>query len=77
MKPPPGKGTKVFLTIPLTLAIIKAMLVKVHNEILAVPLMNIRETIKIKPEELKFVQNFEVVRVEGKRSSRCCGWRKN
>ena len=59
----PGKGTKFFLTIPLTLAIIKAMLVKVHNEILAVPLMNIRETIKIKPEELKFVQNFEVVRV--------------
>lgn len=59
----PGKGTKFFLAIPLTLAIIKAMLVKVHNEILAVPLMNIRETIKILPGELKFVQNFEVVRV--------------
>ena len=59
----PGKGTKFSLTLPLTLAIIKAMLVKVHNEILAVPLMNIRETIKVLPKELKFVQNFEVVRV--------------
>ncbi|HLD41371.1 MAG TPA: chemotaxis protein CheA, partial [Candidatus Omnitrophota bacterium] len=59
----PGKGTKFFLTIPLTLAIIKAMLVKVHNEILAVPLMNIRETIKVLPGELKFLQNFEVIRV--------------
>ena len=59
----PDKGTKFFLTIPLTLAIIKAMLVKVHNEILAVPLMNIRETIKVLPGELKFLQNFEVIRV--------------
>lgn len=59
----PGNGTRFFLTLPLTLAIIKAMLVKVHNEILAVPLMNIRETIKVVPEELKFVQNFEVVKV--------------
>lgn len=59
----PGAGTRFFLTLPLTLAIIKAMLVKVQQEIFAVPLMSIRETIKIRREEIKLVQNFEVVKV--------------
>jgi two-component system chemotaxis sensor kinase CheA len=37
----------------LTLAIIKAMLVQVHNEIFAIPLISIRETIKISPQGYK------------------------
>src|SRR3989339_662769 len=56
-------GTRFFLTLPLTLGIIKAMLVQVQGEILAVPLMNIRETIKIKRHEIKLVQNFQVIKV--------------
>jgi len=56
-------GSKFILTLPLTLAIIKAMLVKVQEETYAVPLMNIRETIKIAKKELKFLQNFEVIKV--------------
>jgi len=58
-----GEGSRFILTLPLTLAIIKAMLVKVEEEIFAIPLMNIRETIKIMAEELKYLQNYEVVRV--------------
>jgi two-component system chemotaxis sensor kinase CheA len=56
-------GSKFILTLPLTLAIIKAMLVKVQEEIYAVPLMNIRETIKISQKELRYLQNFEVIKV--------------
>jgi two-component system, chemotaxis family, sensor kinase CheA len=56
-------GSKFILTLPLTLAIIKAMLVRVQEEIYAVPLMNIRETIKISKKELKYLQNFEVIKV--------------
>ncbi|TBR18850.1 chemotaxis protein CheA [bacterium] len=58
-----GVGSRFILTLPLTLAIIKAMLVKVENEIFAVPLMNIRETIKIEETEIRFLQSFEVIRV--------------
>ena len=57
------QGSRFILTLPLTLAIIKAMLVKVEEEIFAVPLMNIRETIKIKTTEIKYLQNFEVMKV--------------
>jgi len=56
-------GSRFILTLPLTLAIIKAMLVKVSEEIFAIPLMSIRETIKINSDELKRLQNFEVIKV--------------
>ena len=58
-----GKGTRFFLTLPLTLAIIKAMLVSVDNEIFAVPLMNIRESVKIDADTVKTIQNREVIKV--------------
>lgn len=59
----PGEGSRFMMTLPLTLAIIKAMLVKVVNEIFAIPLMSIRETLKLKEDEIKMLQNFEVIRV--------------
>ncbi|MEK9148984.1 MAG: chemotaxis protein CheW, partial [Candidatus Desantisbacteria bacterium] len=58
-----GAGSSFILTLPLTLAIIKAMLVKVKEEIFAIPLMSIRETIKLKEDQIKTLQTFEVVRV--------------
>lgn len=58
-----NEGSKFILTLPLTLAIIKAMLVSVKQEIYAIPLVNIRETIKIDIHELKILQSFEVVKV--------------
>ncbi|MFA6217885.1 MAG: chemotaxis protein CheA [Candidatus Omnitrophota bacterium] len=58
-----GQGSRFILTLPLTLAIIKAMLVKVGNEVFAIPLMSVREIIKIEETELRVIQNFEVARV--------------
>ncbi len=58
-----GKGTKFILTLPLTLAIIKAMLVKVGGEVFAIPLMNIRESVKVEANLVKTIQNREVITV--------------
>jgi len=58
-----GKGTKFILTLPLTLAIIKAMLVSLGEQIYAIPLMNIRETLKAKEEEVRIIKDIEVIRV--------------
>lgn len=57
------KGSKFILALPLTLAIIKAMLVKVGEEIFAIPLMSVREIIKIKEEELRVIHSYEVARI--------------
>lgn len=58
-----NRGSRFILMLPLTLAIIKAMLVKVEEEIFAIPLMNIRETLRLGENELKTLQNIEVFRI--------------
>lgn len=56
-----GGGTKVKITLPLTLAIIQALLVTVGEEQYAIPLNTIDETTFIIPEQIKKVQNQEVM----------------
>jgi len=58
-----GKGTTFVLTLPLTLAIIKAMLVGLGKELYAIPLMNIRETVKLSVSDIKMVKDMEVIRL--------------
>lgn len=58
-----GKGSTFVLFLPLTLAIIKAMLVKMGEQTFAIPLMSIRETVKIKGAEVKLIKDLEVVRL--------------
>ena len=61
-----GKGTKVTLMLPLTLAIIKAMLIKAANQIYAIPLSQIAEVIHIKKSELKKIGNIKAINLRGK-----------
>lgn len=55
-----GKGSKFIIRLPLTLAIIQALLVMVGNEKYAIPLSSTKEIIKITPEQIKMVQKQEV-----------------
>jgi len=56
-----GEGTTFALKLPLTLAIIQALLVKLHNEIYAIPLGVVAETAVISSHEVKSVSNQEVI----------------
>ena len=58
-----GKGTIITLKVPLTLAIIQGLLMKVVDEIFAVPLSAVLEIIRIKPDEIYTIQGREVIRV--------------
>jgi len=60
-----GKGTKVSIRLPLTLAIIQALLVKVNNYVYAIPISIIDSTLIISREEIKVVQNEEVIVIRG------------
>jgi len=55
------KGTKVTIRLPLTLAIIQALLVKVNNLVYAIPIASIDSTLKITKEDIQVVQDQEVV----------------
>jgi len=61
----PGAGTKITIRLPLTLAIIQALLISVYHEIYAIPLSFIDETVTILPQEIRTVQNQEVVLLRG------------
>ncbi|RXE60242.1 chemotaxis protein CheA [Acetivibrio mesophilus] len=55
-----GKGSRFIIRLPLTLAIIQALLVMVGNEKYAIPLSSTKEIIKITPDQIKMVQKQEV-----------------
>ena len=57
----PGLGTTVTLKLPLTLAIVQALMVEVSGETYAVPLGTVRETHVISPEDIKTVQSHEAI----------------
>lgn len=57
----PGRGTTVTLKLPLTLAIVQALMVEVSGEMYAVPLGTVRETHDISPDDIKTVQNQEAI----------------
>ncbi len=58
-----GKGTSLKLKIPLTLAIIQALLVGVQEEHYAIPLASVLETVRISKDEIYTVENRSVMRL--------------
>jgi two-component system chemotaxis sensor kinase CheA len=59
------EGTKFVLKLPLTLAIIQALLVNLDSGIYAIPLSNIQETIGIKESSIETVLGKEVILLRG------------
>jgi two-component system chemotaxis sensor kinase CheA len=55
------KGTRVVLTLPITLAILQALLIRNGNRIFAVPMGSIQETIELTGKEVKTMQGQEVI----------------
>ena len=60
-----NEGSIFKIKLPLTLAIIQAMLVQVQEEMYAIPLGSIDSTINIQPTDIKTVQNREVIVLRG------------
>ncbi|MDP2400635.1 MAG: ATP-binding protein, partial [Actinomycetota bacterium] len=57
-----GQGTKFRLTIPLTLAIIRALMLRVGDQVFALPTTSVDETLRVVPEEIIKVEGREVIR---------------
>ncbi|MGB9976216.1 chemotaxis protein CheW [Thermovenabulum sp.] len=61
-----GEGTKFLIRLPLTLAIIQALMIKVDEEKYAIPLNTIRETVIVSTNEIKKVYKKDVIVLRGK-----------
>ena len=60
-----GKGTTMKLKLPLTVAIIHSLMVKVGSDIYAIPIANVIRDLSIKKEEIKTIKGEEVVLIRG------------
>ena len=61
IKSVPGQGTTVTLRLPLTLAIVRALLARVGQEVYAVPLTHVSETVELHPEVRRTLRGKEVL----------------
>ncbi len=56
-----GSGTTFTIKIPLTLAIIQGLLVRVGKEIYSIPISNVIESQCIRMDEISFLDNYEIM----------------
>ena len=57
------KGTKFSIRLPLTLAIIQGLLVRVGKEVYSIPIANVIESQRIKKDTINTIDNYEVLNV--------------
>ena len=57
----PGQGTTATLRLPLTLAIVRALLARAANEVYAIPLTHVSETVELQAAALRTLQGSEVI----------------
>jgi two-component system chemotaxis sensor kinase CheA len=60
-----GTGTKFTITLPVTLAIISALLVKVASRAYAIPITSVQEAIVLEPRHIRTVEGREVMTLRG------------
>ncbi|MDP4194385.1 MAG: chemotaxis protein CheA [Bacteroidota bacterium] len=56
-------GTKFIIKLPLTLAIIQGLLVKVNSETVVIPLNSVVEVVRVSVDEIKSINQNEVIRI--------------
>lgn len=61
----PGQGTTFRLKLPLTLAIIKALMFRIEGKLYAIPLNTVAEIARTRESDLHIVDTWEVVQLRG------------
>ncbi|WP_031518039.1 chemotaxis protein CheA [Desulfofalx alkaliphila] len=56
-----GEGSKFTISLPLTLAIIRSLMVSLDDQVYAFPLSNVQETLRINADEIRRIGNNEVI----------------
>jgi len=61
-----GKGTKMIIKLPLTLAIIKGLLVELNNRMYSIPTNSVVEIVRIQEEEIHMMNGREVANIRNR-----------
>jgi two-component system chemotaxis sensor kinase CheA len=60
-----GKGTTIIITMPITLAIISALVIRVAGQTYAIPLANVQEALMLDSRSIRTVEGREVMTLRG------------
>ncbi len=66
VKTTPGEGTVFSIRVPLTLIVSHAMLIKWHEQTVAIPLLAIMESVKLNPQDILVDDQRKYIQVRGK-----------
>ena len=66
-----GTGTKVTITLPITLAIIRALIVTIASRTFALPITAVREAIPYRPRDVRTIDGREVMTLRGETLAIC------
>ncbi len=58
-----GKGSKFIIKLPITLAIIQGLLVKIDSEVVVIPLNTVIEVVRVSKEEIYEIGSSEVIKL--------------
>ena len=61
-----GEGTTIRITLPITLAIIGALVIEVRSQTYVVPVNSVQQCMRVTEEELLTIENRKTVQVEGR-----------
>ncbi len=62
----PGRGSRFRITLPITLAIIQALVIETAGQTFCIPLNSVLESIMVQSEEIHTIEGHEVVSVRGR-----------
>ncbi len=62
----PGRGSKLSITLPVTLAIIQALVIETARQTFCIPLNSVLESIMVSAADIETVEGHEVVSLRGK-----------
>ncbi|HSN83194.1 MAG TPA: chemotaxis protein CheA [Polyangiales bacterium] len=66
-----GTGTKVTITLPITLAIIRSLIVTIASRTFALPITAVREAIPYRPRDVRTIDGREVITLRGETLAIC------
>jgi two-component system chemotaxis sensor kinase CheA len=61
----PGQGTQFEIVLPLTLAIVPSLLVRVQQSTFAIPMVTVSETVRLEHSEIKTIRQKPVILLRG------------
>src|SRR5262249_38599469 len=61
----PGIGTKLTITLPITLAIVSALIVRAEGQVFALPLASVTEALSLDEAQVRMLDSREVVTLRG------------